>query len=107
MHAKQTISLKEICFEKPKLRTFVQFKDFGPVPHYICKPMSFICPKFLAITRLSTLCIRVETRHFERPKLELNQRFCPNCQDGAAIEDEYNLIFQCEVYKDFMTLEPP
>ena len=46
MHVKQTISLKEICLEKPKLRTFVKFKDFGPVPNYICKPMSFICRKF-------------------------------------------------------------
>ena len=67
MSVKQDVNLKQICLEKPKLITFVKFKDFGTIPSYICKPMSFICRNYLALTRLSNLAIRIETGRFERP----------------------------------------
>ena len=98
MSIKQAVNLKELCQAKPKLRTFVTFKDFGSIPSYICKPMSFICRKYLALTRLSNLSIRIETGRYERPRLEANLRFCPSCNDRAKIEDEFHLIFQCVSY---------
>jgi hypothetical protein len=57
--------------------------------------MSFICRKYLALTRLSNLAIRIETGRFERPKLDANLRFCPACNVNASIEDEFHFIFQC------------
>ena len=100
MSVKQAVSLKELCQAKPKLRTYVQFKDFGTIPSYICKPMSFICRKYLALTRLSNLAIRIETGRFERPKLDATLRFCPACNVNASIEDEFHFIFQCVAYND-------
>ena len=100
MSVKQAVQLKEICQAKPKLRTFMNFKDFGSIPSYITKPMPFICRKYLALTRLSNLGIRIETGRFERPRLEANQRFCPSCKDGTKIEDEFHLIFQCVSYTE-------
>ena len=104
MSVKQAVSLKELCQAKPKLRTYVQFKDFGTIPSYICKPMSFICRKYLALTRLSNLAIRIETGRFERPKLDANLRFCPACNVNASIEDEFHFIFQCVAYNDLRAI---
>ena len=104
MIVKQAVNLKQICLEKPKLRTFVQFKDFVTIPSYISKPMSFIVRKYLALTRLSNLSIRIETGRYERPKLNLNQRFCPSCNDRAALEDEFHLIFQCVSYNEMRAI---
>ena len=104
MSVKQAVNLKQICLEKPKLRTYVQFKDFGSIPSYILKPMSFICRKYLALTRLSNLAIRIETGRFERPKLDANLRFCPACNVNASIEDEFHFIFQCVAYNDLRAI---
>ena len=38
LSVKQVVNLKEICLDKPKLRTFVKIKDFQSIPSYICKP---------------------------------------------------------------------
>ena len=76
----------------------MKFKEFGSVPSYILKPM--FCRKYLALTRLSNLAIRIETGRFERPKLDASQRFCSACADGVSIEDEHHLIFQCVTYNE-------
>ena len=104
MSVKQAVNLKQICLEKPKLRTYVKFKDFGSIPSYISKPMSFICRKYLALMRLSNLAIRIETGRFERPKLDANLRFCPACNVNASIEDEFHFIFQCVAYNDLRAI---
>ena len=98
MSVKQCIELQNICQEKPKLRTFVTFKEFGVTPSYITMPMSFIKRKFLALSRLSNLSIRLETGRYERPRLDENQRLCQACNDGISIENEYHIYFQCTVY---------
>ena len=100
MTVKQSFDLKTLCFNKPKLRTFITFKEFGHTPNYITMPMSFISRKFLALTRLSNLSIRLETGRFERPKLPEHQRLCPTCLDGVSVETEFHLIFQCSAYND-------
>ena len=58
----------------------------------------------MALTRLSNLSIRIETGRYERPKLALNLRYCPACNDRAAIEDEFHLIFQCASYNEIRTI---
>ena len=58
----------------------------------------------MALTRLSNLSIRIKTGRYERPKLNLNQRFCPSCNDRAALEDEFHLIFQCASYNEMRAI---
>ena len=86
MSVHQNVKLKAMCLAKPKLRTFVTFKEFGTTPSYILMPMSFILRKYLALARLSNLAIRMETGRFER-----------KCKENL-IENESHLIFQCETY---------
>ena len=97
MSVHQNVKLKAMCLAKPKLRTFVTFKEFGTTPSYILMPMSFILRKYLALARLSNLAIRMETGRFERPPIPENFRFCPTCKENL-IENESHLIFQCETY---------
>ena len=104
MAIKQNIDLKARCLEKPKLRTYVTFNDFDATPSYITIPMSFICRKFLALTRLSNLSIRLETGRFERPRIDENLRFCPACSDGRSIENEIHVIFQCVIYDNLRAI---
>ena len=121
MWVKQNVDSRINCLEKPKLRTFVTFKDFGSTPPYILKPLSFVQRKFIAKIRLSALPIRIETGRYERPKLEIHERLCPSCNDGHSIENEDHFIFQCTKYSEirqiwmdklkkmkiFLTLIPP
>ena len=100
MSVYQSVDLKNRCTEMPKLRSFITFKDFDVTPSYITMPMPFICRKFLALTRLSNLALRLETGRFERPKLNENLRLCEICQDGQSIENEFHFIFQCIKYDE-------
>ena len=100
MFLKQTVDIKTRCLEKPKLRTYVTFNDFGVTPSYITKPMSFLLRKFVALTRLSNLSIRLETGRFERPRLIEQHRLCLACQDGVSVEDEFHFIFKCVIYTE-------
>ena len=52
MLQKQQNTLQAECSQKPKLRTFVKFKNFSDTPAYLTKPLSFIQRKFLAKLRL-------------------------------------------------------
>ena len=48
----QQNSLVAQCSVKPKLRTFITFKDFYTTPSYISKPLTFVQRKFMARIRL-------------------------------------------------------
>ena len=95
---KQSFDLKNRCLEKPKLRTFNSFKDFGSTPSYITMPLTFIQRKFLAQFRLSSLPIRLETGRYERPRLPEQARLCQVCSDGVSIENEEHFAFFCASY---------
>ena len=95
MKLKQDVELMIKCTEKPKLRTFVTFKDFGPTPVYLLKPISFVQKKFIAQLRLSALPIKIETGRYERPKLAVHERLCPSCNDGQSIENEEHFMLTC------------
>ena len=95
---KQNVELQNVCHEKPKLRTYVKFMEFGATPSYILMPMSFLARKFIALLRLSNLAIRLETGRFERPRLEEHLRLCPACVDGISVENEHHVLFSCVKY---------
>ena len=100
MEIKQKFDLEARCQNKPKLRTFVTFKEFGITPNYILMPLSFIQHKFMAKLRLSSLPLRLETGRYERPTLPEAARLCKVCSDGISIENESHFIFCCTSYWD-------
>ena len=100
MEIKQKFDLEARCQNKPKLRTFVTFKEFGITPNYILMPLSFIQRKFMAKLRLSSLPLRLETGRYERPTLPEAARLCKVCSDGISIENESHFIFCCTSYWD-------
>ena len=96
MREKQQELLKTECQNKPKLRTFMLFKDFQILPPHVGKPLSFVERKTLSKLRLGILPIRIETARYVRPILPEDQRLC-YCNSGE-VESEYYVLFECPMY---------
>ena len=98
MYELQQQIVRNECQNKPKLRTFMLFKDFGPLPPHVGKPLSFVERKSISKLRLGILPLRIETARYIRPILPENQRLC-YC-DSGEIESEYHAIFICSKYSN-------
>ena len=96
MLKKQQEAIKTECLSKPKLRTFVGFKDFGKVSPHIGKSLSFVEKKAVSQLRLGILPIRLETARYLRPLVPETERVC-YCNSGE-IENEVHLLFHCTKY---------
>ena len=95
-------SLKHECGQQTKLRTFNTFKQFGSLPSYVTKPLSFHQRKHLAKIRLGVLALRIETGRYSRPRLEIHERICPLCSENRIqrgllpqIETGAHFLFSC------------
>ena len=99
MFEKQKQLVKDECENKPKLRTFMQFKDFQtlPPPH-VGKPLSFVERRTISKLRLGILPLRLETARYTRPIIPENERLC-YCKSGE-IESEFHALFSCGMYND-------
>jgi hypothetical protein len=84
------------CESKPKLRSFITFKDYKSLPPHVGKPLSFLERKTISKLRLGILPIRLETARYLRPVVPENQRFC-YCNSGE-IESEFHVLFICRKY---------
>ena len=104
MSVKRNVELQNQCQEKPNLSTFIAFKEFGLTPSYIKMPMPFFKCKFLALSWLSNLAIRLETGRYKRPRLEEHQRLCKACRDGISVENEIHIYFPCGLHDDLRRL---
>ena len=60
--------------------------------------MPFVCRKYLALTRLSNLPIRIETARYERPKIDASLRICQVGCENLSVEDEFHISFSCKMY---------
>ena len=98
MLTKQRQMFKTECEMKPKLRTFLLFKDFETLPPHIGKPLSFVERKIISKLRLGILPIRLETARYIRPIVPENERVC-YC-DSGKIESEVYVLFTCPIYND-------
>jgi hypothetical protein len=96
MLSKQQELIQTECENKPKLRTFVTFKDYTTLPPHVGKPLSFIERKTISKLRLGILPIRLETARYLRPVVPENQRLC-YC-DSGEIESEFYVLFKCPKY---------
>ena len=95
-YSKQKQLVQAECESKPKLRTFITFKDFQTLPPHVGKPLSFHERRIISKLRLGILPIRLETARYLRPVVPENQRLC-YCTSG--IESEYHVLFICQKYE--------
>ena len=102
LYSKQLAIVEAECRSKPKLRTFVTFKDFKNIPPHVYKPLSFLERKMISKIRLGILPIRLETARYLRPILPENERLC-YCNNGEP-ECEYHVLFICEKYSNLRRL---
>ena len=107
--SQQRRTLMEECEIKPKLRTFMLFKDFFQLPAYIWKPLSFYERRMLGKLRLGCLPLRIETGRYSKPRLPEAERVCLVCPSEInspdisakslpSIESEFHFLFECEAY---------
>ena len=96
MELKQRELVKKECASKPKLRTFISFKDYDNLSPHIGKALSFIERKTLSKLRLGILPLRLETGRFQRPLIPEDQRLC-YCKSGET-ESEQHILFHCKIY---------
>ena len=94
----QRLILENECKAKPKLRTFITFKDFESIPPHVYKHLTFLERKIISKTRLGILPIRLETARYVRPILPEEQRLC-YCNTGL-VESEQHVIFVCVKYEN-------
>ena len=97
-YKKQLVLVENMGKNKPKLRTFVTFKDFKTISPHVYKPLSFLQRKTISKIRLGILPIRLETARYLRPILPEAQRLC-YCQNGDP-ESECHVLFICEKYSN-------
>ena len=116
MFNNQTISLKDKCLQKPKLRTYNLFNDFENAPDYVSRPLSFVQRRAIAKTRTGCLPLRLETARYERPRVPAELRYCKACgmdedtemrnavmepdQLDKKIESETHFLFWCGLYSE-------
>ena len=88
-------SWKENIMKKPKLRTYVTFKDEYCTEDYVKYCTSRFQRSLLAQTRCGILPIRIEIGRFRNEKEE--ERICQLC-DFQKIENEFHFICECSQY---------
>ena len=98
MQIVQNRFLKTECGKKPKLRTFMKFKDFESLAPHVGKPLSFLEMKTISQLRLGMLQLRIETARYLKPIIPENERLC-YCNSGS-VEDEYHAMFDCNMYTE-------
>ena len=98
IYDKQIEIVKTECNSKPKLRTFVTFKEYSYLPPHMGKPLSFIERKTISKLRLGILPLRIETARYLRPVVPENERLC-YCKSGS-IESEEHALFNCKMYEN-------
>ena len=106
----QVVQLKEECNDKPKLRTFIRFKNFEDPPAYTTKFLTFHQRRAMAKLRLGCLPLRIETGRYSRPRLDEPDRICLICKPAVNIvevdetdypvEDEIHFLFHCSAYEE-------
>ncbi len=85
------------CSTKPKLRTYVTFKDNVEVAAHISCNLPKYERSLISQLCLGILPLRIETGRYTN--LQVDQRICLLCQLNH-VEDEAQFLFECELYRD-------
>ena len=81
--------------KKPKLRTYVTFKDSFATEDYVRSNISRSARSLLAQFRIGILPIKVETGRFKN--LAVSERICEVCSLNM-VEDEKHFLCVCPIY---------
>lgn len=92
----QDIWLREIQ-QKPKLRTYIQFKDNLKPEKYVCSSIPRYQRSIMASLRSGILPLKIETGRYE--SIPADERICELCCSGD-IENEVHFLCSCSFYKD-------
>ncbi len=85
------------CSTKPKLRTYITFKNDLDVASHLCCNMPKYERSLISQLRLGILPLRIETGRYSN--LEVKDRTCLIC-DTNNVEDEEHFLFNCEFYSN-------
>ena len=107
----QRQQINQECEDKPKLRTFMLFKEFNEPAAYIKRPLSFYQRRMLAKLRLGCLPLRIETGRYATPRLPEENRTCLVCKpvellvntdnsNEQPVESEVHFLFFCGAYSN-------
>ena len=91
------VKWKESLKTKPKLRTYVTFKETLKTEQYTQFCKSRRKRSLLAQFRMGILPIAIETGRFKSEPIE--ERICKLC-DINAVEDEMHMLCLCDLYSD-------
>ena len=86
---------------KPKLRTYIIFKNEFTVENYIKYHMHKRKRSLLSQLRLGILPLAIETGRY--CNVPLNDRLCKVCNDNV-IENEFHFVMKCTLYQDLRTV---
>ena len=82
---------------KPKLRTYIQFKSEIDTEEYVSSFLPKGCRSVCAKLRCGILPLRIETGRYDGVALE--KRSCEFCSENV-LEDEYHFFCSCYFYDD-------
>ena len=104
----QIEKLRTECNSKPKLRTFILFKDYDNTPSYLTQSLSFHQRRSLAKLRLGCLPLQIETGRYLIPRVPEYERICKICtnletNNNEYIESEYHFLFICKAFHNDRT----
>ena len=85
---------------KPKLRTYVRFKDHHNTEDYVKFNISRKQRSLMAQFRIGILPLHIETGRFRGTPLE--QRICSMCSSNE-IESEQHFLLDCNMYQEYRT----
>lgn len=85
---------------KPKLRTYLLFKNELKVESYVKYYMHKRRRSLLAQFRLGILPLRIETGRYSNTPAD--ERICQMCNLNS-VEDEYHFVMNCPLYDDLRT----
>jgi len=86
---------------KPKLRTYVKFKDTFVTEDYVKYCLSRRKRSLLAQFRMGVLPLAIETGRFKG--INVNERYCKFCPD-LKVEDEQHMLCECSLYIPLRTV---
>ncbi len=97
LHELQCKQWLDEMIKKPKLRTYITFKNAYEVEPHTLSFMNRKHRSYLAQYRCGILPLSIETGRWG--SIPLEDRNCKMC-DSLVVEDEYHFIFHCSLYNN-------
>ncbi len=94
----QNVERKYLLSTKPKLRTYVKFKESSCTKDYVKHCTSRGKMSLMALFRIGILPLHIETGRFRDKRI--NERVCLLCNSGE-VENELHFLCICTTYSNY------